>query len=127
MIPKQIMREEIPLKSVQVLWRQQKRAGYQAVYREHQREYGALYQSMVLKINEEETEKYSSLEVPELLKRSREDGISAYLSALLFAYARYLMICSSFDCALPANLQGIWNGSYTPHGKADIPSILIWR
>lgn len=91
-----------------------KKAGYQAVYREHQREYGALYQSMVLKINEEETEKYSSLEVPELLKRSREDGISAYLSALLFAYARYLMICSSFDCALPANLQGIWNGSYTP-------------
>lgn len=48
------------------------------------------------------------------MKRSREDGISAYLSALLFAYARYLMICSSFDCALPANLQGIWNGSYTP-------------
>ena len=33
---------------------------------------------------------------------------------LAFAYGRYLLISSSREGSLPANLQGIWNDSFTP-------------
>lgn len=36
------------------------------------------------------------------------------LAALLFAYGRYLLICSSRPGSLPANLQGIWNEEMQP-------------
>ncbi|UUL83124.1 glycoside hydrolase family 95 protein [Sphingomonas qomolangmaensis] len=36
------------------------------------------------------------------------------LAALYFAYARYLLICSSRPGTQPANLQGIWNDSNKP-------------
>ncbi|OZA71677.1 MAG: alpha/beta hydrolase, partial [Sphingomonadales bacterium 39-62-4] len=36
------------------------------------------------------------------------------LAALYFAYARYLLICSSRPGSQPANLQGVWNDSTTP-------------
>jgi alpha-L-fucosidase 2 len=36
------------------------------------------------------------------------------LAALYFAYARYLLICSSRAGSQPANLQGIWNDSVDP-------------
>lgn len=36
------------------------------------------------------------------------------LAALYFAYARYLLICSSRPGTQPANLQGIWNDSTSP-------------
>lgn len=32
----------------------------------------------------------------------------------LYAYSRYLLLSASYNCALPANLQGIWNASFTP-------------
>ena len=36
------------------------------------------------------------------------------LAALLFQFGRYLLIASSRPGTLPANLQGIWNDSFTP-------------
>lgn len=41
------------------------------------------------------------------------------LEALLFQYARYLMIASSREGALPANLQGLWNNSNNPPWRCD--------
>jgi alpha-L-fucosidase 2 len=41
------------------------------------------------------------------------------LAALLFQYGRYLLISSSRPGSLPANLQGIWNDSYTPPWFSD--------
>lgn len=51
------------------------------------------------------------LETDARLKRSEIDNglITTY-----FDYGRYLLICSSRKCELPANLQGIWNDSVTP-------------
>jgi alpha-L-fucosidase 2 len=36
------------------------------------------------------------------------------LAALLFAYGRYLAICSSVPGGLPSTLQGLWNGDMRP-------------
>ncbi len=41
------------------------------------------------------------------------------LEALIFQYARYLMIASSRAGTLPANLQGIWNHSNNPPWRSD--------
>jgi alpha-L-fucosidase 2 len=41
------------------------------------------------------------------------------LEALFFQYGRYLLIASSRDGSLPANLQGVWNNSTDPPWDAD--------
>ena len=41
------------------------------------------------------------------------------LEALLFQYARYLMISSSRPGDLPANLQGVWNDKNQPDWRCD--------
>ncbi len=41
------------------------------------------------------------------------------LEALFFAYGRYLLIASSREGSLPANLQGVWNTSTNPPWSAD--------
>ncbi|GAA2883032.1 glycoside hydrolase family 95 protein [Streptosporangium fragile] len=41
------------------------------------------------------------------------------LEAMFFAYGRYLLIASSREGSLPANLQGVWNNSTSPPWSAD--------
>ncbi|MEO8063326.1 MAG: glycoside hydrolase family 95 protein [Pseudomonadota bacterium] len=41
------------------------------------------------------------------------------LEELYFNYGRYLLIASSRDGSLPANLQGVWNDKATPPWNAD--------
>ena len=41
------------------------------------------------------------------------------LERLYFNYGRYLLIASSRDGSLPANLQGVWNDKATPPWNAD--------
>ena len=41
------------------------------------------------------------------------------LEQLYFNYGRYLLIASSRDGSLPANLQGVWNDKATPPWNAD--------
>ncbi|MER6832185.1 glycoside hydrolase family 95 protein [Streptosporangium sp. NPDC000563] len=41
------------------------------------------------------------------------------LEAMFFAYGRYLLIASSREGSLPANLQGVWNDSVDPPWAAD--------
>ena len=88
------------------------KAGFEEIKRAHIEEYGRLYNSMKLEI--EGTEELAQIPADELLKRYEEPRVQGYLTHLLFAYARYLLISSSYGCTLPANLQGIWNGSFTP-------------
>ena len=55
----------------------------------------------------------STLPTDERIKASVATDEPA-LAALYFAYARYLLICSSRPGTQPANLQGIWNESTKP-------------
>ena len=48
------------------------------------------------------------------LKAVQEGGTDDGLVNLTFAYGRYLLISSSRPGSLPANLQGIWNDSFSP-------------
>lgn len=67
-----------------------------------------------MRLEIEGAEELAQIPADELLKRCEEPKVQGYLTWLMFSYARYLLISSSYGCALPANLQGIWNGSFTP-------------
>lgn len=54
------------------------------------------------------------LTTDKLLQKYNSGIHSSYLEALLFQYGRYLIIASSREGALPANLQGAWNCYNTP-------------
>jgi alpha-L-fucosidase 2 len=51
-------------------------------------------------------------------EKAPDDGDPG-LEALLFHYGRYLMISSSRQGSLPANLQGLWNDTKTPAWDSD--------
>ncbi len=97
---------------------QAERAGFDKIKEEHIRDYHQLYNRMELHINDAERPEEMTSELLSL-HRKGEDRHLDYLTVLLFHYARYLMISSSFSCVLPANLQGIWNGSYEPPWQCE--------
>jgi alpha-L-fucosidase 2 len=57
----------------------------------------------------------------ERLTRAAAEGIATDpgLAALLVAYGRHLLICSSRPGGLPATLQGIWNAALRPPWSAN--------
>jgi alpha-L-fucosidase 2 len=50
---------------------------------------------------------------------SASPAASRALEVLFFQYGRYLLVASSRDGSLPANLQGVWNNSTSPPWSAD--------
>ncbi|MEI6492331.1 MAG: glycoside hydrolase family 95 protein [Verrucomicrobiota bacterium] len=58
----------------------------------------------------------------ERLKAVTAGGADPEFEALLFQYARYLLISSSRAGTLPANLQGVWNNWNKPPWRSDYHS-----
>ena len=49
-----------------------------------------------------------------LLLEGYEGNVGNMLTEKMADYGRYLLISSSTGCQCPANLQGVWNGAYSP-------------
>lgn len=93
-------------------------AGYEEIWKDHLSWFEPLFNRTKLELNACRTdERLIEKQLEELKSGERES--SDYLTVLLFNYAKYLMICSSYDCQLPANLQGIWNGEYVPPWQSE--------
>ncbi len=60
-----------------------------------------------------------TLPTDERIARMKETPGDTGLLILYFAFGRYLLICSSYNCLLPANLQGIWTGDYHTPWSGD--------
>ncbi len=56
----------------------------------------------------------NTIPTDELLKRTATGGDDRALTALYFAYGRYLLQSSSREDSMPANLQGKWNEKFDP-------------
>lgn len=84
-------------------------AVYDELKEEHIRDYRKLYSRVELYLGEQ-------LELPtdERLERLKNGGEDNGLYSLYFQYGRYLLISSSREGSLPANLQGIWNWEIRP-------------
>ncbi len=80
---------------------------YAAILEEHIRDYRRLYDRVSLYLGEQ-----LQLPTDERLARLRAGEEDNGLYALYFQYGRYLLISSSREGSLPANLQGIWSWEY---------------
>ncbi len=86
------------------------------LYRTHLSDYKALYERVKFTLGESD----AILTTDYMLNRFEKKGENKRnLITLLFQYARYLLIASSRDGSLPANLQGIWNAKNDPPWCCD--------
>ncbi|MCZ8519529.1 MULTISPECIES: glycoside hydrolase family 95 protein [Paenibacillus] len=92
------------------------RKGYDAVKREHIADHLSLYRRVKLDLGQEPVQgpDPSLLPTDARLLRFKEGGEDPGLFQLYFQFGRYLMMASSRPGSNPANLQGIWNESFTP-------------
>ncbi|WP_164234707.1 glycoside hydrolase family 95 protein [Microbacterium hydrocarbonoxydans] len=80
-----------------------------ALHRDHVAAHAALYDRAELELEGLDADTPSRLAAVQ-----RGDSEDPALTALLFHYGRYLLICSSRPASLPATLQGIWNEDLPP-------------
>ncbi len=87
-----------------------------ALYRIHLDDYRPLFRASTLLLGEEETAHPTDF----MLNRFAKKGeFKRNLITALYQYGRYLLIASSRDGTLPANLQGIWNAKNDPPWRCD--------
>lgn len=93
-----------------------KEKGYAQLKSRHIQDYQALFQRVQLDLGSD----VDTSTTDDLLKNYKPQEGQA-LEELFFQYGRYLLISSSRDCpdALPANLQGVWNGVDNPPWNSD--------
>lgn len=89
--------------------------GYEALREAQESDYTNLYGRVSLEIGQEG----NVLPTDELLADYKAGRRHKLLEALLFQYGRYLLISSSREGGLPANLQGVWNALNTPPWQSD--------
>ncbi|WP_449603579.1 glycoside hydrolase family 95 protein [Paenibacillus sp. Marseille-Q9583] len=85
---------------------------YEELLARHIADYRGLYGRVKLMLTENLHQ--SGLPTDERLRRFQKGEEDNGLIVTYFQYGRYLLISSSRQGSLPANLQGIWNDSFTP-------------
>lgn len=88
------------------------------LFREHLVDYQSLYNRVKLNLSAD-SDPYELPQDARLNRVKEKDYEDPYLSELLFQYGRYLLIASSREGDLAANLQGIWNQSMRPPWSSD--------
>ena len=83
----------------------------------HVNDYKNLFDRVSLNLGANESD--LDLTTDELLESYKNGNQSTYLEALIFHYGRYLLISSSREGTLPANLQGVWNTYNMPPWACD--------
>ena len=79
--------------------------GYDALMASHLADYRNLFNRVSVHLNSQP----SSLPTSKLLEEYQQGRRDTWLEELLFQYGRYLLIASSREKSLPANLQGTWS------------------
>lgn len=87
--------------------------GWECFRKQHLEDYQRLYRRMQLHYSQSDI-KMEEIPTDVRLKKVQNGMADMGLLELYFQYGRYLLISSSRDGSLPANLQGIWNDSLTP-------------
>lgn len=92
--------------------------GFPTLNQEHRIEYCALYNRMDLTLGDWEKPMKPTNELINDIREGDHSNL-LYMTEILFHFARYLMISSSYDCLMPSNLQGLWNGEYAPPWQCE--------
>lgn len=92
--------------------------GWDKLYTEHEEDYTSLFDRCKLSLNGISGE---PLPADMLVKGYKEGDVQlrSQLEELYFQFGRYMLISSSREGTLPANLQGVWNESNCPPWNCD--------
>ena len=82
---------------------------YEALFNRHRDAFSRLFNRTRLNLSET-----TNVSLEELMLDSYNGVVSPALCEKMADFGRYLLISSSVNCNFPANLQGIWNGEYSP-------------
>ncbi|MCM1334729.1 MAG: glycoside hydrolase family 95 protein, partial [Eubacterium sp.] len=107
-----------PADPVRGLLERARGTGFDRLYERHYNDYSALFHRVSLSLNGEGGE---IPPVDTLLEdyRNGSELAASRLEPLYFQFGRYMLISSSREGSLPANLQGVWNESNTPPWCCD--------
>ena len=83
--------------------------GYDELFERHVAKFSELFNRTRLEISQGENKS-----TEELMLSGYSGSIDTRLVEKMADFGRYLLISSSVDCQCPANLQGLWNGEYSP-------------
>ncbi len=107
-----------PEEPVREILEQCRKVGFDALYERHRSDYSALFDRVKLNLNGES----GTLPPADALLAEYRNGSAEAASKLVplyFQFGRYMLISSSREGSLPANLQGVWNESNTPPWSCD--------
>lgn len=90
---------------------------YEELQKEHVEDYAALMGLFTLELPD--TANSSGVETSDVISRYTNDTSDPFLESLMVDYSRYLLISSSREGSLPANLQGRWTEQLDPAWNAD--------
>lgn len=85
----------------------------------HIRDHLHLFERVSLELGNGQHSELDWMPTSERLQRYRLGHADLGLEELFYQYGRYLLMASSRPGSLPANLQGIWNESFTPPWESD--------
>lgn len=88
-----------------------------ALRAEHEADFGSLLKRVAIDLGQTPAARRALPTDARLLAYTKQGG-DPELEAQFFQYGRYLLASSSRG-SLPANLQGLWNNSYTPPWNSD--------
>lgn len=100
-----------PLQEVVARLNFAEKSGYERLRQRHIKDFSEIMNRCRLNI---QCVNKDSISTDLRLENVRKGGDDTGLVNLSFAYGRYLLAASSRPGSLPANLQGIWNDSFTP-------------
>ncbi|MGN0243231.1 MAG: glycosyl hydrolase family 95 catalytic domain-containing protein [Lachnospiraceae bacterium] len=87
---------------------------FDALYETHVRDYKSIYDNVKLQLsaaNDEPTD--------DMRANYAKGDTNIFMDQLFYQYGRYLLISSSRDGSLPANLQGVWADQQHPKWESD--------
>lgn len=98
--------------------------GYERLLNNHEADYRELFDRVRLDLGEDFPKDVPTDELLDAYKANYNkngaaQNYSKYLEVLYYQYGRYMLIASSREGSLPANLQGIWNDTDGPAWNSD--------
>lgn len=84
-------------------------SSYENILVEHKNSFSSLFNRARLELSTDE-----NISNEELLLKSYDGEVDTRLIEKMADFGRYLLISSSIGCHYPINLQGVWNGDYSP-------------
>ena len=105
---KKLNPNEFPHDAVSARMQAAQDLGYAELRKRHLKDYQNLFGRVSVNLNSKPTADPTHL----LLEKYQKGESNTWLEELMFQYGRYLLISSSREKSLPANLQGAWSQDY---------------